>query len=233
MNLKKIEEFVMRGVKRFAVLFFILPVFLFAKENAPVSVDAVSLLKAGNQRYITGKLKAKSYNAERVEQSKGQNPYAIILTCSDSRVAPELLFDESLGKIFIIRVAGNITDPVVLGSIEYAAEHLHVPLLVVLGHTKCGAVKATIEGGHAPKNIDSLVKKIEPAVKKAKDKTKNPDELLTKAVEENIYLQIENATKESKILKELMHENKFKIMGAMYDIDSGKVEFYSGEAHTH
>lgn len=223
----------MRSVKRFAVLFIIIPVFLFAKENAPVSVDAVSLLKAGNQRYMTGKLKAKNYKAERAEQSKGQNPYAIILTCSDSRVAPEILFDESLGKIFIIRVAGNITDPVVLGSIEYAAEHLHVPLLVVLGHTKCGAVKATLDGGHAPENISSLVKKIAPAVKKAREKTKNTDELLTKAVEENVYLQVENAAKDSDILKELMHENKFKIMGAVYDIDNGKVEFYTGAEQKH
>jgi len=221
----------MKILIRFAVLFIMVPVFIFAKGNAPE--DAVASLKAGNQRYVEGKFKARNYRAERTEQSKGQHPYAIILTCSDSRVAPELLFDESLGRIFIIRVAGNVTDPVVLGSIEYAAEHLHVPLLVVLGHTKCGAVKATVEGGHAPKNIDTLVAKIAPAVKKAREKAENEEDILSKAVEENVYLQVANAAKESAILRELVHENKLKIMGAMYDIDSGKVEFYSGATASH
>ncbi len=105
---------------------------------------------------------------ERPELAEGQHPYAIVLACADSRVAPELIFDESLGKLFVVRVAGNVADPVVLGSIEYAVEHLHANLLMVLGHENCGAVKATIGGGAFPPNIEALIKRITPAVDKVR-----------------------------------------------------------------
>ena len=109
--------------------------------------------------------------SKRKELTKGQKPFAIVITCSDSRVPPELLFDQGLGDIFVVRVAGNVVDPIALGSIEYGAEHLNSPLLFILGHTKCGAVGATLEAKGKPEgNIGAIVKKIQPAVATAKKK---------------------------------------------------------------
>ena len=105
----------------------------------------------------------------RKELVEGQHPFAIILCCSDSRVPPEVIFDQGLGDLFIVRTAGNVFDNIALGSIEYAVEHLEVPLLVVLGHGQCGAVTATVEGGHAPGHISNVVEAIQPAVVKAYD----------------------------------------------------------------
>lgn len=208
----------------FLILGILLPVLTYAQEVK--FQESLKKLSDGNKRYVAGTLKTKDFSAERTEQSKGQKPYAIVLTCADSRVSPEVLFDESLGQIFVVRVAGNVVDPVVLGSIEYAAEHLKVPLVVVLGHTKCGAVTATIDGGEAPKNINSLVERIAPAVKKAKSKGPSKEELLDRSIEENVHLQVENALRNSKILSELREEGKLKIVGGIYNIESGKVQFY-------
>ena len=115
--------------------------------------EALQMLKEGNARFMSGEL------------TMGQKPFAIILCCADSRVAPEIYFDQKLGDIFVIRNAGNVVDEVVLGSIEYGAEHLGSPLMVVLGHTSCGAVTAACEGGELPENIEAIVKKIQPSVK--------------------------------------------------------------------
>ncbi len=127
--------------------------------------EALALLKEGNERFVTGQLKPKNLSAEdRQRLLEGQHPYAVILCCSDSRVAPELLFDSGLGELFVIRNAGNVVDEAVLGSIEYATEHLGTPLVVVLGHTCCGAVTATCEGGELPGNIQALAKRIRPSI---------------------------------------------------------------------
>ncbi|MBK7258284.1 MAG: hypothetical protein IPI01_10895 [Ignavibacteriae bacterium] len=115
------------------------------------SKDPVARLLNGNRRFVEGRTAARDFVHERPALTAGQHPYAIILTCSDSRVPPELLFDESLGQLFVVRDAGNVVDSVVLGSIEYAAEHLHAGLLIVLGHEACGAVNATIKGGDVPR----------------------------------------------------------------------------------
>jgi carbonic anhydrase len=121
------------------------------------SPDSLATLMAGNKRFIAGSLKARDYLAERPQLVRDQHPYAIILTCADSRLSPEIIFDESMGRLFVVRTAGHVVDPVALGSIEYAVEHLHVPLLFVLGHDSCGAVKATISGGDATPNIRALL----------------------------------------------------------------------------
>ena len=138
---------------------------VFASAGTPsVSADeALKRLRDGNERYTAEKPTAaqRSTKASRAALAKSQSPYAIILTCSDSRVPPELLFDSGLGELFVIRVAGNIPDPVVLGSIEYAAEHLGTPLVMVLGHERCGAVTATVDAkGKAHGNIGAIVKAI-------------------------------------------------------------------------
>ncbi|MEI7811500.1 MAG: carbonic anhydrase [Ignavibacteria bacterium] len=184
--------------------------------------QSLKKLMEGNKRYLSGSLKPKDFSKERAEQSGGQNPYAIILSCSDSRVPPEIIFDEDLGDLFIIRVAGNVIDEVTLGSIEYAAEHLHTPMLLVLGHSKCGAVKASLGKGDFGKNIGSIVKRIKPAVEHARKENQDEEKILPASVEFNVINQIGTCVKSSKIIKELEHEGKFKIVGGVYDIDSGQ-----------
>jgi carbonic anhydrase len=187
--------------------------------------DAVTRLKAGNARYVSNKLRSKNYAADRKATASGQQPYAIVLACADSRVPPEILFDESLGKLFVIRVAGNVVDPVVLGSIEYAAEHLHVGTLMILGHESCGAVKATLEGGDVPPNIKSLVTRITPAAEKAKRRGLDEAATLNLAIRENVMLQMEQTVEQSEVLKELVHEKKLRIVGGVYNLHSGAVHF--------
>ncbi len=173
-------------------------------------------LLEGNRRFVSGKLMAKDLPKRRSELLTGQKPFAIILACSDSRVAPEYIFDVSLGDIFVIRTAGNIADKIALGSMEYAAEHLHSPLLLVLGHEKCGAVAAACAGGHAPGNISSIVFEIAPA---AKASGNDP----AKTVPENVKCVIQTIRKKSEILSHLEREGKLKIAGAVYSLSTGAV----------
>ena len=186
-----------------------------------------SLLKLleGNKRFISGQLTTKDCSTEkRQELTNGQHPFATVLSCSDSRVAPEVIFDEGLGDVFIVRVAGNVVEPTTLGSIEYGAEHLHTPLLVILGHESCGAVKATLEAKGKPEgNIGAIIKKIMPAVNTAKKAKKGPDETLNLAVQENIKNTYKDIMK-SKVVKELVHEGKLKVVAAEYYLGTGKVE---------
>ena len=148
----------------------------------------------------------------------------MVLTCSDSRVAPEYIFDQGLGDIFVIRVAGNVTDPIALGSIEYAVEQLHTPLIVVMGHDKCGAVGAAVQGGAPEGNIGAIVKKIAPSVDKAKATGKTGDDLLNAAIIENTQSVAANLTKDSTIIKHLVDEKKVKIVPAKYSLATGKVD---------
>ncbi len=186
----------------------------------------LQLLEQGNQRYRGGAPSQKNFAEERAALAQGQKPYAIIVTCADSRVPPEILFDESLGKLFVIRVAGNVMDPVVLGSIEYAAEHLGSKLLVVLGHTSCGAVSATIAGGSFSPNIQTLVDAIAPAVAAARARHLEGKELLTGAVEENVRLQIAEAESRSTVIAELVRKHELSVMGGIYNIETGGVRFF-------
>lgn len=192
-------------------------------QKSPLTVQDV--LKLGNERFVSGKLRKRDYKADRKATADGQQPYAIVLACADSRLPPEILFDESLGKLFVVRVAGNVVDPVVLGSIEYAAEHLHVGTLLILGHESCGAVKATLEGGKVPPNIEALVKRIAPAVEEAKKAGLGPEKTLNLAIKENVFLQVREAVEQSEVLKELVHHHKLQIVGAVYNLHSGRVEF--------
>lgn len=128
--------------------------------------DALAMLKDGNERFVSGKLRHHGNQKKgRKVLGCGQKPFAVILCCADSRVSPEIFFDQKLGDIFVIRNAGNVIDTVVLGSIEYGVEHLGAPIVVVVGHSKCGAVTAACEGGELPENIQSIVNVIKPSVK--------------------------------------------------------------------
>jgi len=204
--------------------------------------EALQRLMDGNQRYVDNQMTGSKLCdlSTRTSLAKSQQPYAIILTCSDSRVPPEILFDKGLGEIFVIRVAGNIPDPVVLGSIEYAAEHLGSPLVMVLGHERCGAVKATVDAkgkSSGSKNIDAIVKGVAPAVKTAvkdcqacKDDRKcadtKKDEFVECVVDANARIVAAGLTRKSRILNHLLHEKKIKTVAAKSDLDDGKVTLF-------
>jgi carbonic anhydrase len=193
--------------------------------SGPSGDEALKKLLDGNRRFYSEQYAKRSVGpARRMELLKGQHPFAIVLCCSDSRVAPEILFDQGLGDLFIVRVAGNTADSVALGSIEYAAEHLHAPLLFVLGHEKCGAVAATAQGGEAPGNIASIVSRIAPAVEKARAAGKTGDALVSAAVDENVSLVLAEVVRRSAILANLVHEGKLVLAGGKYALGTGRVE---------
>jgi carbonic anhydrase len=189
------------------------------------SDEVLQELMNGNKRYVAAQFAHPNQTVERrVEVAKKQHPFAIVLGCSDSRVPPEIIFDQGLGDLFVIRVAGNVVDDVVIGSIEYAAEHFNAPLIMVLGHKRCGAVEATINGGEAPGRIGSLVEAIKPAVEKAKSQL---GFLLDNAVKVNISMVVDRLKSSQPILANLIREGRLKIVGAHYDLDTGVVNIIS------
>lgn len=202
----------------------------FATPAAPgiVADEALNALMDGNKRYVEGQMSGakRADAASRQRLATGQKPYAVILSCSDSRVPPELVFDDGLGEIFVIRVAGNVPDPIVLGSIEYAVEHLGCPLIMVLGHERCGAVTAAVDASGEPEgNLGAIVKEIAPAVDQARKECSGADKaaLVECAVERNVKLVAADLTKESTVLSQMVKEGKIKIIAAKYDLDDGKV----------
>lgn len=187
---------------------------------------ALKLLKEGNKRYTENKpLKKKiSEDTRKNLASNGQKPFAIVLTCSDSRVSPELMFDQGIGDLFVIRDAGNIVKDVELGSIEYGAEHLKSPLIVVLSHEKCGAVKATVDGGEFEGGIKSIVDEILPSFEKVKATETNKELLYEKCTDEN-KLHSLNKINNDTIIKHLTEEHKVKTISAKYMLTTGQVIF--------
>jgi len=182
---------------------------------------ALEKLIAGNRRYTTDQLAHHHQSAGRMRAiATGQHPFAVILGCADSRVPPEIIFDQGLGDLFVIRVAGNILDDAILGSIEYAAEELGTPLVLVLGHERCGAVAATMKHADIPGHISTLLNAIQPAVDRAKDE---PGDLLDNAVRANIRLVVEQL-KSSMPVSELVQNGRLKIVGAQYNLECGSVE---------
>lgn len=188
--------------------------------------EAVGRLMDGNKRFVAGSSTQPDLSdARKKELAGGQHPSAIVVTCSDSRVAPEHIFNQGLGDIFVIRTAGNVLDPIALGSVEYAAEHLHTPLLVIMGHEKCGAVAAAMEAPDKPEgNIGSILVKILPAVKKAKASGGTKEEMLDKAIRRNVVLSHNAVLKQSPVLKHLAEEGELKVIEALYHLTSGEVE---------
>ena len=190
------------------------------------AAEARKRLVAGNARYLAGKPLRLDHSSRREAVSPAQLPFAIVLGCSDSRVPPEILFDQGLGDLFIIRVAGNIADDLALGSMEYAVQHFATPLIVVLGHERCGAVAATVEvtaaGTMPPPHISSLVTAIQPAVAASKGMPSDPVE---NAITTHV-LQTVAALKASKpVLSEAVAQGKLDVVGAEYHLKTGKVGF--------
>lgn len=176
----------------------------------------------GNKRFAGSKQIHPNQDKERRDEvSKGQKPFAVVIGCSDSRIPPEILFDQGIGDLFIIRLAGNIVDDLALGSIEYAADHLGTRLIVVLGHSKCGAVTATVQGGDAHGHVAGIVNAIIPAVEKAKEA---PGDLVDNAIRENAKLVAANIASSKPILEKMVEEGKIAVVTLYYDIDTGLVE---------
>ena len=183
--------------------------------------NTIKKLLEGNQRYINGGALHPNQSFEhRLELAEGQKPIAAILTCADSRVSPEIIFDQGLGDLFILRVAGNVVNELFVGSLEYAVEHLNVSLLIILGHSHCGAVDATIKGGQPPGHIGSLVQAIKPALDRLK---KQSHDWINIVAKENVKIGVERLRTEDPILTARYEEGDIDIVGAFYDIKSGKV----------
>jgi carbonic anhydrase len=197
-----------------------------SQEAAPPTADAaLKLLKEGNARFVEGKLAAKDIAPRRAEVAKGQHPFAIVLACADSRVAPELVFDQGLGDIFVLRVAGNITDPFILGSIEYGVGHVHVPLVVVLGHENCGAVAAALTKVEFTGNLGKLVKEVHVGADLPMERSK----ALPIAIKNNVLYHAGQITERSESLKEAAAQKKVRIVSGVYRLASGKVEWIEGK----
>lgn len=183
---------------------------------------ALQKLMDGNRRYIQQKRTFPDQGRARiVEVAKGQHPFAIVLCCSDSRVVPEILFDQGLGDLFDIRVAGNVLDDAIIGTMEYGVAELGTPLVIILGHERCGAVKAALDGKPVPGKIGSLVAAIKPAVDSIKGQ---PGDAWDNAVKANVKMNVNKLKQSSPIIAEAVKSGKLKVVGGRYDLDTGTVE---------
>ena len=190
--------------------------------NDPAINQALQLLIEGNKRFAAMNATHPNQGKERRDEVKGgQKPFAVIVGCSDSRIPPEILFDQGIGDVFVIRLAGNIVDDTALGSIEYAVDHLGARLVVVLGHAKCGAVTAATQGGEAHGHIGSIVQLIIPAVEQARAKS---GDLIDNSIKENARLVAATISSSKPILSKMAEDGKIAVVPAYYDIDTGMVE---------
>ncbi|MDR3110127.1 MAG: carbonic anhydrase [Planctomycetaceae bacterium] len=216
----------------FVCSLFVLP-FAFAAnhhDSTPKVEPAAALqkLQEGNSRFVVGNTQHPNANTDCAKETAehGQHPFATILCCSDSRVPLSVVFDQGIGDIFSVCAAGNVTGPAQNGSIEYGVAHTGTRLVVVLGHTKCGAVTAACTNGGHECNIETLMRAIAPAVKRTEASTgKTGAEIIEPCCKENVYLQIEQLYRCSEILREAARSGELQIVGAIYDVSTGKVDF--------
>jgi carbonic anhydrase len=199
--------------------------------------EALERLQQGNQRFVSGvrSIESQVKQMQREDFVAGQAPFAIILGCSDSRVPAELVFDQGLGDLFVIRVAGNIVAPSQIGSVEFAASQFGTHLVVVLGHSMCGAVMATLEEIERPSNetslnVLSIVSRIRPSVELLfkTDLRDNPEQLLNAAIRSNILASTNSLRHGSQMLEQLILDEKLTIVAAEYSLETGVVEFFTG-----
>ncbi len=183
--------------------------------------DALTELKNGNQRFLENKQININYKEEIEATKADQRPHSLILSCVDSRIPPEIIFDQGIGNIFVVRVAGNIEDPNILGSMEFATKIKGTKLIVVMGHTKCGAIKGVIDNAELG-NLTQLLAQIKPAI--TGDKS-NMELMLTETAKKNVELTIADILNQSPVISELIKDGKLKIAGAIYDVATGKVSF--------
>ena len=201
------------------------------------AVESLIRLSEGNKRFLSGE----SHIPDLINHDRRsalvteQKPFAVVLGCSDSRVPAEIIFDQGLGDLFVIRIAGNIVAPSQIGSVEFAVEYFGTPLVVILGHSNCGAVQATMnefsnKTGKTSKNLLSIVSRIRPSVesvlRSAKDESQ--ETLLRKAIRANISASAENLRHGSEIIQNLVDSNQLLIVGAEYSLETGEVDFFDG-----
>jgi len=201
------------------------------QQIAMTPESAIQRLKDGNSRFTKNKNFSRDLTSEVKQTSTGQNPYATVLHCIDSRVSAELIFDEGIGDVFSVRIAGNFENEDILGSMEFACKLAGTKVIVVLGHTACGAVKGACDDAKLG-NLTALISKLKPAVEAvtepadtSKRNSANID-FVNSVAEKNVYMTIENIREKSPVLKEMEDNGEIKIIGAMYDIKDGSVTFY-------
>jgi len=201
------------------------------------AAEALERLREGNLRFVANvrSLEAIASQARRAELTTGQNPFAIVLGCSDSRVPAEIVFDQGLGDLFVIRVAGNVVAPSQVGSVEFAAERFGTRLVVVLGHSQCGAVLATLEelqadAVHGSRNLRSIVDRIRPCVEPllATELRRDPGALVHHAVRANVRASVDHLRHGSALLEQLIREDGLVVVGAEYSLETGAVDFFDG-----
>lgn len=201
-----------------------------AQDAVPSAEVVLRELKAGNDHHVGKKYAHPHQTAERQrELAGGQHPHAIILSCADSRVAPEIVLDQGLGDLFDVRVAGNVAGDAEIASIEYAAAHLHAPLCVVMGHQKCGAVTAASEGGEAEGHLPPLLALIRPAVQSARAQS---GDLIENAVRINVENVVRQLRASKPVLAEFVDHHTLTIVGAVYSLDTGKVAWLQDSPST-
>jgi carbonic anhydrase len=220
---------------RFSTCLIAAMVVLFAAMEAlaapgTVAVDGAQALQRlldGNQRYAAGQVEHPNQSTQRrTEVAGGQHPFAAVLGCADSRVPPELVFDAGLGDLFVVRLAGNVADPVALDSLDYAVTHLGARLILVLGHERCGAVTAAVEGYGERGDVGPMLAALRPAVAASKDLPGNP---VANAIRSNVELTVENL-RTSKPLSAMVASGELKIVGGIYHLATGKVEMFPATA---
>jgi len=183
--------------------------------------QALKLLLEGNQRFVAGKLEHPNQTpARRAEVAKGQHPFASVLACSDSRTPPEIIFDRGLGDLFTVRVAGNVADQVVIESLDYSVTHLGVRVVMVLGHRRCGAVIAAVEGHEEEGDVGPMLSELKPAVAASRGMPGDPVE---NAVRENVKLVVKNLATSTE-LSAMINSGELKIVGGIYDLETGTIE---------
>jgi len=212
----------------FLLFFLTIAVVSLASSSEPAMApdDAMILLKEGNARYVAGQsTHPRQAQDRRTELAKGQHPFATVIGCSDSREPLEILFDQGLGDLFVIRVAGNVAGPDEIATVEYGVGHLGTPIVLVLGHTSCGAVTAVVQNAKAHGHLPFLLNQIKPAVTKAKawNPTSSGDELLNKTIKANVWLTMENLIRKSHEVSERVKKGQLLLVGGIYDINSGAV----------
>jgi carbonic anhydrase len=184
----------------------------------PVAEDPLESLKEGNERFFNNRPIHPHQSHERLlEIRKAQHPFVAMLGCSDSRVPPEMIFDQGMGDVFDVRVAGNVLDPAVLGSLEYAVEHLHVPLIMVMGHERCGAVQAALTHENPHNHINSIIRSLAPAVRGAHGSAEQ-------ATKDNV-LRVLHQLSTMPLFHEKIRSGQLKVMGGYYRLETGQVEF--------
>jgi len=193
------------------------------QESMPTADAALTELKAGNDHHQRHKYAHPHETAARQrELVSAQHPHAMVLACADSRVPPEVVFDQGLGDLFTVRVAGNVVDDAVIASFEYAVEHLHTPLLVVMGHQSCGAVTAAAEGGEVPGHLPTLVAAIRPSVEQARSQ---PGNLVENAIRLNVEAVVNQLRRSGPVLSDAVTKGHLRVVGAVCSLESGAVRW--------